>query len=124
MDFGVLIGTILSSAGVFSLIQFFVARHDRKNGDMALIKKELGSIKKAQDDTNLRVTRIEITNLLHNDPDNIDAILQVAETYFIEQDGNAYVHSMFEQWAKDHGVAIGWLPTLMKGGKDGRQSKK
>lgn len=87
---------------------------------MAIIKKELKDIKKAQDDTNVRVTRIEITNLIRNDPTNIDAILQVAETYFIEQDGNAYVHSMFEKWAEEHGVGTGWLPKIRKGGNNGR----
>lgn len=121
MDVGLFISGILGSAGIFSLIQFFVTRHDRKKEDLAGIKKELASIKAGQNDTNIRVTRMELTNLMQTDSDNIDAILQVAEYYFIELDGNAYAHAMFEQWAKEHNVAIGWLPKLRKGVKYGKK---
>ena len=124
MDFGVIFAAIISSAGVFTLIQFFVTRHDRKKNDFAVIRNELKGLKKSQDDTNARVTRMELMDLMRNDPDNIDAILQVAEYYFIELDGNAYLHAMFENWAVKHGVAIGWLPKLKKGVKYGKKSIK
>lgn len=121
MDFGLFFSTILGSAGVFSLIQFFVTRHDHRKDDLDEIKKELASIKKIQDETIIRVTRGELTDLVRDNPENIDAILQVAEYYFIELDGNAYAHSVFEKWATEHGVAIGWLPKLTKGAKDGKK---
>ena len=121
MDIGIFISGVLGSAGVFSLIQFLVTRHDRKNDDLSDIKKDLDGIKSAQNDTNIRVTRMELTNLIQIDPENIDAILQVAEYYFIELDGNAYAHAMFEQWAINHNVAIGWLPKLKKGAKHGKK---
>ena len=124
IDYGLFISTILGSAGVFSLIQFLVMRHDRKKDDLASIKKELVIIKKSQDDTNTRVSRMELLGLIKDDSDNIDAILQVAEYYFIELDGNAYAHSIFEKWAIDHGVATGWLPKLTKGVKHGKKTKK
>lgn len=124
MDFGVIFAAIISSAGVFTLIQFFVTRHDRKKNNFAVIQNELKGLKKSQDDTNARVTRMELMDLMRNDPDNIDAILQVAEYYFIELDGNAYLHAMFESWAVKHGVAIGWLPKLKKGVKYGKKSIK
>ena len=50
MDFGLFFSTILGSAGVFSLIQFFVTRHDHRKDDLDEIKKELASIKKIQDE--------------------------------------------------------------------------
>lgn len=114
MDYAIIIA-ILSSAGLFGLIQFLITRHDSKKRDYDFIKTELSNIKNSQNDTNIRVTRMELLSLLRNDPDNIDAILQVAEYYFIELDSNAYAHAIFEKWAKEHGVAIGWLPTLRKG---------
>lgn len=122
VDFGLLIPAILGSAGVFSLIQFLVTRHDRRNDDLKVIKKELAIMKKSQDDTNIRISRMELMSLIKNDPDNIDAILQVAEYYFIELDGNAYAHAVFEKWAVEHGVAIGWLPKITKGVKHGKKS--
>lgn len=121
MDANILIPAILASTGLYGLVQFFILRHDRKKDDIAQIRKELESIKQGQDDTKTRVTRIELLGLIHNDPDNIDAILQVAEYYFIELDGNAYVHAIFEKWAVEHGVAIGWLPKLTKGAKNGKK---
>lgn len=122
MDLGLLIPAILGSAGVFSLIQFLVLRHDRRSDDFATIKKELTTMKKCYEDTNTRVSRMELMGLIRDDPNNVDAILQVAEYYFIELDGNAYAHAVFEKWAKEHGVAIGWLPKLTKGAKHGKKS--
>ena len=124
MDYGLIITTILSSAGLFGLVQFFVTRNDRKKNNLGRIESEIKALKKSQDDTNTRVTRIELLGLMRDDPENIDAILQVAEYYFIELDGNAYVHAMFENWAVKHGVAIGWLPKLKKGVKNGKKSSK
>lgn len=124
MDILLLISAILSSAGVFSLIQFLISRHDSKKEDLQSIKRELNSIKNGQDGMNIRVTRMELTNLIQNDSENIDAILQVAEYYFIELDGNAYAHAMFESWATKHNVAIGWLPKLKKGAKHGTKLSK
>lgn len=124
MEYGLLLTTILSSAGVFSLIQFFITRHDHKRNDMCEIKKELKDLKYSQGDTNTRITRMELLGLVRDDPDNTDAILQVAEYYFIELDGNAYAHAIFEKWAVEHGVAIGWLPKLKKGVKHGKKSSK
>lgn len=119
-----LFSTIIGSAGVFSLVQFLISRHDRKRDDLDGIKKELKSIKAGQDAINTKVTRMELMNLIKEDSNNIDSILQVAEYYFIELDGNAYAHAMFEKWAKAHGVAIGWLPKITKGVKNGKKKAK
>lgn len=124
MDYGLFFSTILGSAGVFSLIQFLISRHDRKNDSLVGIKRELDGINKSLNDTNIRVTRMELLRLIQSDPDNLDAVLQVAEYYFIELDGNAYAHAIFEKWAIEHGVAIGWLPKLTKGVKYGKKDNK
>ena len=124
MDFGLLMPAVLGSAGVFSLIQFLVLRHDRKYDRMIDIERKVDRVSSSQDNMNLRLTRMELTNLVKDDPENVDAILQVAEYYFIELDGNAYAHAMFEKWAVEHGVAIGWLPKLTKGVKNGKKGKK
>lgn len=121
IDYGIIFTTILSSAGLFGLIQFLVTRHDRKKENLATIKKDLEQLRKSQESTAVRVTRMELTDLIRNDPENKDAILQVAECYFIELDGNAYAHAMFEKWAIEHGVAIGWLPKITKGVKNGKR---
>lgn len=121
MDYGLIITAILSSAGLFSLIQFLVVRHDNKKNNFTSVMKELKEIKDGQKNTDIRITRMELMNLIKEDPDNIDAVLQVAEYYFIELDGNAYAHAIFEKWAIEHGVATGWLPKITKGVKNGKR---
>ena len=121
MDYGLIITAILSSAGLFSLIQFLVVRHDNKKNNFTSVMKELREIKDGQKNTDIRITRMELMNLIKEDPDNIDAVLQVAEYYFIELDGNAYAHAIFENLAIEHGVATGWLPKITKGVKNGKR---
>ena len=123
MDAGLFFSGILSSAGIFSLLQFLISRHDKKKGELESIKRELRIMKHTQDETILRVTRAELKDLIFSDPENIDGILQVAEYYFIELDGNAYAHAMFMKWAKEHGVETGWLPKITKGVKNGKKAK-
>lgn len=123
MDFGLFFTAMLSSAGLFGLVQFLISRHDKKKDDLSSIKREMIIIKKTLDETILRVTRGELKDLIQNDPDNEDAILQVAEYYFIELDGNAYAHAMFMKWAKEHGVETGWLPKITKGVRNGKEKK-
>lgn len=121
MNFGLVLSSILGSAGLVGLIQFFITRHDRKYDRMADIEKKMDRVCTSQDNMNLRLTRMELTNLIKDNPNNIDAILQVAEYYFIELDGNAYAHALFEKWAIEHGVATGWLPKITKGVKNGKK---
>ena len=121
MDAGLFFSGILSSAGIFSLLQFLISRHDKKKDELVSIKRELGIVKHTLDETILRVTRAELKDLIFSDPENIDGILQVAEYYFIELDGNAYAHAMFMKWAKEHGVETGWLPKITKGVNNGKR---
>lgn len=117
MDYGIIITSILGSAGLFSLLQYLITRHDRKEDTVKEFRNEIKIIKDVQHQTILRVTRMELLSIIEKEPNNVDAILQVAEYYFIELNGNAYVHSIFENWAKQHNVSIAWMPSLQKGKK-------
>lgn len=120
MDIGVaLISGLLGAGGLISFVQFMISRQDKKNSEMETIKKELQEIRKTQKETIIRVTRGELKDLIRDDPDNIKAIIQVAEYYFKGLDGNAYMHTGFEKWAKEHDQPTGWLPQL----KDERSEK-
>jgi hypothetical protein len=118
-----ILGTMLGSAGLFSMIQFLISRHDKKNDKLGKFADELNALRNGQKDMNVRLTRMELMGLIRNNPENTDAILQVAEYYFIQLHGNAYAHAMFEKWAKEHNVAIGWLPKIRKGVKKWKKSK-
>lgn len=112
MDYFALLIGLFGGGTVFGFIQFWVTRHDAKKSDIRSLHRDIAAIRKSQDDMAIRVTRMELLSLLRTDPDNVDAILQVAEHYFIELDGNAYAHALFEKWAKAHDVPVGWLPKL------------
>lgn len=121
IDYNIIFTACLGSAGLFGLIQFLFTRHDRKKDSLLEIKRDILNIKNSQNDTNIRVTRMELLALIRNDPTNIDAILQVAEYYFIELDGNAYAHAVFSKWARENGVDTGWLPKIKKGVNHGKK---
>lgn len=121
MDIMPVITTILGSGSFFALIQYFLSRHDKKTDEYDSIRKELQDLKAGQIETNLKVSRMELANLIRNDTKNVDAVLQVAEYYFITLKGNAYAHAMFEKWAQEQGVPIGWLPKITKGVKNGKK---
>ena len=113
MDIGVAIITgLLGAGGVISFAQFMIARHDSQKSELIGIKKKLNDIENMQKKTIIRVTRQELKDLIRHDSDNVEAIMQVAGYYFVDLDGNAYMHAIFEKWAKEHDQPTNWLPKL------------
>ena len=113
MDLGVaIISGFLGAGGVIGFIQFLISRHDNKSSELSIIKKELADIRSTQQETIIRVTRGELKDLIKDDPENAEAIMQVAGYYFVDLDGNAYMHTIFEKWAQEHDQPTNWLPQL------------
>ena len=113
MDLGVaIISGFLGAGGIIGFIQFMIARHDNKDSELKTIKKDLEDIRATQQETIIRVTRGELKDLIRDDPDNVEAIMQVAGYYFVDLDGNAYMHAIFEKWAKEHDQPTSWMPQL------------
>ena len=113
MDIGIALLTgCLGAGGVIGFVQFMISRHDKNNSKFTRIERELEDIKRTQRETVVRVTRGELNDLIRDDPDNIEAIMQVGAYYFVDLDGNAYMHAKFEKWAKEHDQPTNWLPKL------------
>ena len=113
MDLGVaIVSGLLGAGGLISFVQFLISRHDNHKSELSGIKKELHEIRSTQHETIVRVTRGELKDLIRDDPENIEAIMQVAEYYFVDLYGNAYMHTIFERWAKEHEQPTNWLPQL------------
>ena len=113
MDLGVaIVSGLLGAGGIIGFIQFMISRHDNQKSQLTSIKKELNEIRSIQQETIIRVTRGELKDLIRDDPDNVEAIMQVAGYYFVDLDGNAYMHAIFEKWAKEHDQPTSWLPQL------------
>lgn len=109
-----LICGMLGSAGLFGFIQFMISRHDKKDKELAEIKKLLRTVDKKSDRNAMAVTRLQLFFLIKNEPENEEAIEMTAERYFIELDGNAEAWTTFHRWAKEHKVDTGWYKALLE----------
>lgn len=109
---GAIISGLLGAGGIISFVQFLISRHDSNKNELKTINRELKDIRATMQQTIIRVTRGELKDLIRDDPDNVEAITQVAGYYFVDLEGNAYMHAIFENWAKEHGVSTIWLPQL------------
>lgn len=99
----------IGSTGLSSLIQFLVKRKDdRKENkftaeDRQNILIALESIRKT-DERLLKLEqstdRLQLLNLIQNDPKNVDAIITLGNHYFQVLKGNMYMTSLFTDWAK------------------------
>jgi hypothetical protein len=115
MDVGIAILTsVLASSGFFGLLQFFITRHDNKARDNAQIKAKLDTIAHKCDRNELATTRLQLIFLIEAHPENKDTILQTAQRYFVELDGNGEAWSLFHIWAEKNGIDTGWYNALIK----------
>ena len=110
----VVITSLFGSAGLFSLIQYLISRHDGRNKDLAHIKKQLNIIDKKCSRNELATARLQLFFLIETQPDNEDAIEATAQRYFIELDGNAEAWAPFHKWAVKHDVDTGWYKALLE----------
>lgn len=115
MDAGLaIITSVFGSAGLFSLIQFFVSRHDGRNESLNQIKNQLNGIDKKCKNNELAIARLQLFFLLETQPNNEDAIEATAQRYFIELDGDAEAWAPFYKWAIKHEVDTGWYKALLE----------
>lgn len=110
-------------AGAVELVIFFVKRHDSKKTEekdfREYVKKEISDFKKGLFDSRLESTRHYLQWMMKDQPRNHDAILRIAERYFIDYDGNAEVFSDFVKWKNQEGVDISWFQAVLQ-----REQKK
>lgn len=115
MDVGAAIVTsVFGSAGIFSLIQFLIMRHDSKRRDIAQIKRQLNNIEHKCERNEIATTRMQLIFLIDSQPKNKDTILQTAQRYFIELDGNGEAWAIFNTWAKKNEIDTGWYKVLLE----------
>ena len=104
---------LLGSGGFFSFLIFLMNRHDSKKKTSFTeeekktilegvkhiygFDKRLGKVEQSTD-------RLQLLNLIQNDPNNKDAIITLGEHYFQVLHGNMYMTSLFTDWAKSQGI--------------------
>ena len=56
-----------------------------------------------------QITRLELANLIHNQPNNKAEIEKVARYYFVILGGDWYMTGLYSQWADEHGGDISFI---------------
>lgn len=70
------------------------------------ISSTMIDIQKTVNDTRKDTLRIQLLMYIQTDPTNIDTIIRLAETYFVELGGDWYMTSEFLKWSKTQDVMI------------------
>lgn len=104
----------LGSAGIFSFIQFLINRHDKKEDDLCKYSAQLNRIETKSDRNERAICRLQLIYLIHEQPENKDTILQTAQRYFIELNGNGEAWAVFDAWAKTKKLDLGWYKMLLE----------
>lgn len=73
---------------------------------VAEIKAEIQTLDKR---TEKQITRLELANLIHNQPHNNAEIEKVAKYYFIKLDGDWYMTGLYSNWAKEYDGDISFI---------------
>ena len=76
------------------------------NKHIQIISKTVDDLKSISLDTRKDTLRIQLMLLIQNQPENIDSILKLAETYFMKLHGDWYMTSEFKKWAKMHDIEV------------------
>ena len=96
---GAIVAIIGAASGLFGWIQSqFTAAISSQINDF---RQEVKSSDEAQ---NQAITRLELTNLIKNDPTNVVAIEKMGRYYFGELDGDQYMTAMFSDWCNEYGA--------------------
>ncbi len=66
----------------------------------------LSSVEATVNDIRQDTIRLQLDNLINNDPDNIESVLTVARTYFIDMKGDWYMTEKFKRWGGEHNVDL------------------
>lgn len=88
------------------------------NGQVqAVISAQISDLKSEvqnnQQKTEVQITRLELLNLIHNQPKNAAEIEKVAKRYFQELDGDWYATNLYSAWCQEYGGD----PSIAVGGK-------
>lgn len=94
---GAIIAIVTAATGVCTWVssQF-------QNVVSAQILELTSDIKASDRQQNQAITRLELMNLIQNDPTNKAAIEKMARYYFIELDGDLYMTERYSKWCDEY----------------------
>ena len=116
---------LLGASGIFSFVMFMITRHDKKidtkNESDKEIRDELKTIMDLLEDLRDQVDKNEKDNLrtqllvlMADYPDNTAELLECAQHYFVDMDGNWYLTPIFAKFVEAHDIGKPeWLLALL-----------
>lgn len=108
-----IVGSVLVLFGALSGVYSWISSQFT-NAISAQIDEFRQEAKASDAAQNLAITRLELVNLIKDDPTNVVAIEKMGRYYFGELDGDQYMTAMFSKWAKQYG---GDASIVVTGGK-------
>lgn len=93
--------------------QIDLHRHIQDSNDLrAELRECMTDNRKMMQEIRKDTLRIQLSQYIKDQPDNIDTILKLAETYFVKLHGDWYMTSEFNKWAKSHDIVV---PPIISG---------
>lgn len=95
------IGALIVIIGAIASVSTWVSNQFQNAiaTQVAEIKNEIQTLDKR---TEKQITRLELANLIHNQPENEAEIEKVAKYYFVKLDGDWYMTGLYSKWAKEY----------------------
>ena len=60
------------------------------------------------DSIEMDTTRIQLIDMIRNEPDNTDSILKLARHYFVDLSGDWYATAIFQNWCAERDIHVDW----------------
>ena len=97
-----IISGVIAIFGVFTGIVSWVNAQvqDAITTEISELRSE---IKTNHEQTDRKITRLELLNLIHNQPTNVTEIEKVARYYFQTLKGDWYVTGIYSRWCAEYG---------------------
>lgn len=77
--------------------------------ELAETKRQLQDLQDSLQDNNIQTARIDLNTAIEHTPHEHEAILKLAEHYFLDLGGDAWMSGKFRKWANDKGVDISYI---------------
>ena len=96
------IGAIIAITGALTGVATWISNHFT-SAISAQIDDFRQEVKASDTTQNQAITRLELMNLIQNDPTNIVGIEKLARHYFIDLQGNQYMTGVYSRWCQQYG---------------------
>lgn len=77
--------------------------------DLAETQHQLQALQDSLQQNNVQTARLDLNTAIEHTPHEHESILKLAEHYFLELGGDAWMSGKFRKWANEEGVDISYI---------------